>query len=54
MLKIWMKIFFFGNFDKLKREIVESIILEFEAKKLIIGHRNNGLEKEFIIERVEH
>ena len=54
MSRIWMKIFFFGNFDKLKREIVESIILEFEAKKLIIGHRNNGLEKEFIVEQVEH
>lgn len=50
MSNYWMKIIFFGNFKKLKRDIVENIILELEYKKLIVGTRNNGLEKDFLIE----
>ncbi len=54
MSKKWVKLFFFDNYDILKKDIVDRIILELEAKKLINGHLNNGLEKEFIVERIEH
>lgn len=53
MSRRWIKLLFVDNISKLRRDIVESILLEFEYKKLILGTRNNGLEKEFIIDGIE-
>lgn len=53
MSKKWIYLFFIDRINKLKRDIVENIILEFEYKGLIVGTSNSGLEKEFIVEEID-
>ncbi|MBR0333551.1 MAG: hypothetical protein IIX13_01280 [Bacteroidales bacterium] len=52
MSKRWVCFLFWGSFDKLKKDIVETLILELEARNLIVGTRNRGLQKEFLVNKL--